>query len=321
MHESTFPKESAQSLRGAIQLIIIASHLFFVFPSVIPFTIANKLATSIVALFFFISGFGLSQAYKLSMCTYREHNFLENRILPLIRPMLYLTIIYVLWEYLFHSNDSSTSFNLLDIFRNLILYGDTRLPNSWFVYVLAFLYLAFFVSFRYFRPALAILFILSLISVYGLAYADFPRNWWITNLAFFSGVIYAKYEQQLYKWLSRYEILIGVLLFIGLLLKLNIVMLLPLAYLFIPAIIVVYLHRWGYSNWILDENKGRSLKKGLLFLSSISFELYLIHGFVINILHPLRLSVWGYSFLVLIISVIFSYLYKQLLKVLSSYGL
>lgn len=320
---TTFPKESTNSLRGAIQLIIIASHLFFIFPSVLPFAIANKLATSIVALFFFISGFGLMQAnkaYSNKAMKERGFNFLRNRIFPLLRPMLYLTIIYILWEYLYYRDDNNATFNIYNIIKNLVIHGDTRLPNSWFVYMLAILYSAFFISFRYFKQPLWVLFILSLISVYGLAHADFPRNWWITNLAFFSGVVYAQYEQQLYKWTSRYEVLIGVLLFIGLLLKLNIVLLLPLAYLFIPIIIVVYLHRWGYSNWILDDNKGKGLKKLLLFLSAISFELYLIHGFVINLLHPLELSTWVYSSLVFIISLILSYLYKQLLTLLSRYG-
>lgn len=235
--------------------------------------------------------------------------------------MIYLTSVYILWEYFFYSGNNNTSFNIFEIIKNLVLHGDTRLPNSWFVYVLAFLYLAFFVSFRYFKQPLVALLILSLISVYGLAYADFARNWWITSLAFFSGVIYAQYEKPIYHWVSRYEVLLAILLLVALLVKVNITLLLPIAYLFIPIVIVVYLHRWGYSNWILNHSKGRKIKNILLFLSSISFELYLIHGFVINLLSPLELSTWSYSALVLILSLILAYLYKQILSILSHYGI
>lgn len=56
-------------------------------------------------------------------------------------------------------------------------------------------------------------------------------------------------------------------------------------------------------------------------LTSISFELYLIHGFVINLLRPLGLSMWVYSALVFVLSLLLAWLYKQVLALLSRYGL
>lgn len=324
MSASTFPRESTNSLRGAIQLLIVASHLSFVFPEALPFVLANKLGTTIVALFFFISGFGLYQAHKNQAKRQEgapKPNFFTGRILPVLRPMLYLTLIYLGWEYVYRGDTSNLTFHPWEIIKNLFLYGDTRLPNSWFVYMLAILYTAFYISFRYSKRPMLVLFALSLISVWGLAWADFARNWWITNLAFFSGVVYAQWEQQIYQWLSKYVSLIGILLIVGLLIKINIVALLPLAYLLIPMTIVVYLHRWGYSAWIVDSHRGKYIKLLLYWLSSISFELYLIHGFVINLLRPLGLSMWVYSALVFVLSLLLAWLYKQVLALLSRYGL
>lgn len=326
MYPSTFPRESAGSLRGAIQLLIVASHLSFVFPDALPFVLANKLGTSIVALFFFISGFGLYQAHRAQASKGKVRgvglwSFVRGRVWPVLRPMLYLTLIYLLWEYLYRSNASTLSFQPQELLKNLVLQGDTRLPNSWFVYILALLYLAFFLSFRYCHRPLIPLLLLSLLSVYGLAQANFARNWWITNLGFFSGVLYAHYEGQLYGWISRYWVLAGILLLVGGLVKVNIILLLPLAYLLIPMTIVVYLHRLGYSTWIVDERRGVGIKPVLLWLSSISFELYLVHGFVITLLRPLGLSMWVYSAAVLVLSLLLAYLYKRLLMLLSRYGL
>lgn len=56
--ENLFPKELSHVLKGILATIIVGSHLHYVTDIGI-WNVFNKFGTSVVAMFFFISGYGL----------------------------------------------------------------------------------------------------------------------------------------------------------------------------------------------------------------------------------------------------------------------
>lgn len=63
--QRTFPKPVSDSLRGVMQLVIVCSHLYFAMEHPpLPFVLCNKLGTTVIALFLFMSGYGLAVSLK-----------------------------------------------------------------------------------------------------------------------------------------------------------------------------------------------------------------------------------------------------------------
>lgn len=58
-----FPKELSHVLKGILAVIIVGSHLHYVTEMTL-WSIFNKLGTSVVAMFFFISGYGMMTSIK-----------------------------------------------------------------------------------------------------------------------------------------------------------------------------------------------------------------------------------------------------------------
>lgn len=118
----------------------------------------------------------------------------------------------------------------------------------------------------------------------------YERAWWVTSLAFFSGSLYAQYEEQIYNAANRWWILVGIVLGIAAIIASGVEYLLVLPYIAIPIIAIVLLNRSGYSRWIEQKDSSSTnslsdkIKAILTFLSKISYELYLVHGVVIIML-------------------------------------
>ncbi len=290
----SFSKTFANSLRGIMQVGIICSHLHYALGGAFfVFLLANRIGTSIFSMYFFISGFGLmTNLFKARGEAKAWKGFFTKRVWGIFKVLLVITLLFLGLNYLDRGLIPS------NIISRLLQQGLTPLPNSWFVFSLIFLYTSFYFAFRFLAPkhydwgflALALLIIGGMATCISLGY---ERAWWVTNLAFLSGTLYARFEKQIfsfaYTWFG-----IGLFSLIVLaLLWLNVEFLLSLTYLFIPIVAIVLLHRLGYVKWIENAYQGtsqtlssldRGVKKVFNFLSSISYELYLVHGMMIVLL-------------------------------------
>lgn len=320
---SFLPKKTSDSLKGLLQLVIILSHLSFVVEGNLFFNIANRLGTSAVALFLFISGYGLTYSFKHKP-GYLE-GFGRHRLWAILYPFLAILGSYIL----FTTIRTGTLFNPLVSLKNLVLYGGTTLPNSWFVYALLLFYIFFYLSFKLLRTpgrALALLTLLVGLFVCYAIYQGWARAWWITAFAFISGCYVAEYYRSGVKLWQQLLFIFIAFATTALIIKTGNILLLLIPYLFIPIAIILLLEICGYGRLITSLEKNpehattfisrarKSLSKVFLnFLPQISYELYLIHGIVLAYLRPLISDDTLYSLSVLTTSIALAALYHYLL--------
>lgn len=306
-----------------MQIGIVMSHLHYAIGGVLlPMMIANRLGTSFIALYFFISGYGLTTSLLAS--TYHKEaftNFLPHRLCKLIRPLLFISVVALICIPSLH----------LPSFCDMISLGVTVIPNAWFVFVLAFLYFSFWLSFRFAPPSrnslgFIILLIMSLLSMIGPYILEYERAWWVTTLGFWTGCVYARWEEDIYAVISKWWGLTIALTSVAVIIKTEIVELLPLAYIAIPLVIVRILNLSRYTTWI-DNSMAiswmplwidRMLRSALAFLSKVSYELYLIHGVMIIALYGLFADPLVYSLAVITSSISIAYITHKLLGLLPS---
>lgn len=158
-----------------------------------------------------------------------------------------------------------------------------------------------------------ILVILPLLLVIFTSVMDYERNWWATPFAFSVGVMYCHFEPRIRDIMSGrknfiYSNMLYLCVFGGLiagsaLMKSKITTI--LAYSLLPLLLVNNIIRLDFTR--LAKNKI------ILFLSGISFEIYLTHGIVISFLRN-TMSLSGISLIcaTIIIALIIAWLFKQL---------
>ncbi|MEI5985198.1 MULTISPECIES: acyltransferase family protein [Sphingobacterium] len=302
-----FTIEQSNSFKGILSILIVLSHLNFHAEMPLFLTI-TKWAGTKVALFFFISGYGLMASYRKKEQSYLQ-GFLGKRLWKIILPLLVITFFFLFTQFL-----DKGIFNL-EIFQNLWI-GLTPLPYSWFAYIILIFYLVFFVVFSTkwsLKIKIISMFSISLIISYLLYQKGFDRAWWVSNLAFPFGMLFQAQESRLIGW-SRTKF--GNILFVPICLGLafifaffKIEFLYIFSYVFIVLAVVILLSYSGLS-------KGSIFN----FLGKISYETYLIHGVLYFILRGnhifiqnnwlyLGVSILSTIFLATLFHKLFNYIY------------
>lgn len=284
-----FSLEVSNSLRGVMQLVIILSHLYYVFSDMLVFRIANTLAGSIVAMFLFTSGYGLIQGYQRALEQGKDPfaGFVRRRLWGILKPYLLAQILYFALMYWSQGHIPG-----LDSLWSLLRHGETPMPNAWFIFVLLALYILFYLVYGLLglrRGAALIASLVGSIVLMAIPYVlGYERAWWATTLAFVSGLMLGTYQEALYPYLSRWW---AILLMIAMVIGLRLLpweLMIPLAFVVIPLLALIFLRLSGYNAWLdglyaeLRTAEGKSLQQlhpisgriasGLMFLSMISFR-------------------------------------------------
>lgn len=226
----------------------------------------------ILCMFFFYSGYGV-QKKNLADPGY-EKRFLKNRLLSVLVPYLTVTLIYKLIYRVPASEVFAGFFN-----------GNSIVRFSWYVHHILTFYIAFYLFMRLLgQRKLPMALVMSLAAVLWVAYTMshwYPTNWYGTSHILVLGIIWANWEEPLTKWLAE---------------RRRVKMLLLTAvFLFFYA---VSRNRGGIPELLLKDvmyvcfvmmvlgvlMKVQFGSPVLSFLGSISFELYLFHGLVMNLL-------------------------------------
>lgn len=291
-----------------MQLVIVCSHLYFAMDHPpLAFVLCNKLGTTVISLFLFMSGYGLAISLKQKGKAY-WNGFFPRRVWGVFSPMLWLSVLFQLILWVRHE--------YIPILRDLLLEGRTPLPNAWFIFALILLYIFFFIAFRWTKGVKQSILLLTTLCVAFIAYAylmHFERAWWVTTLSFLSGVIYAYYEETLYRTFSSWW---GLALSVGLtagIIYSNIELLLLIPYLFIPIVVIALINKTGYAQWIQRGKRGY-VRRILDSLSSVSYELYLLHGMVIYFLSAYLGRGLLFASTVIVSSIVLAYLYHWVLN-------
>ena len=263
----SFDKDKLILVKALMALLIVADHLNF-FLDLAWLKPARELGAPIVSVFFFISGFGLVRSWQNKGPLYLR-SFLRSKFLRIVIPALLALGCYylLLWN---PGRDYAADW------KNLALYGTPILPFSWFAEAIVFFYLVYYLSFRYLKGKWKAAGVLAgtLAWMAATILAGYDWCWWICSLAFPSGAFFAWHEKDIYAFCQakpyRYYGLLGVLsiVFLALYLPRN-PYVWTLCYILIPTIVALVVARLPI---------GRLHGPVILFISGISYEIYLCHG-------------------------------------------
>ncbi|MBR6238825.1 MAG: acyltransferase [Lachnospiraceae bacterium] len=266
-----------------------------------PVTLLNYIGFLFTAIFFFFSGFGLITSIY-GKPDYMK-TFLKKRLPTVLIPFWIINIFGVLLNVIFYG----IHYNRKEIFDNI--FGITLINgNGWFIVEIVLLYLLFYALFTLIKNKDVALFLLSIATILIIVYCFynghdpegdkhwFKGEWWYNStITFIFGMYYARFRNAFDKFFKKH--------YRGLLIICSIL-------LFFAIIASIYVQkRFGY--YIEDPYFGRrsslitlivqsvsciiytsfvlllSLKLTLgnpvlKYLSKISMELFLIHGYFIH---------------------------------------
>ena len=310
--------KSTKSLKGLLALLIIFHHISQKITTGENFSNFEYMGRYIVALFFFLSGYGLYFQYS-NNATYME-NFLKKRLVRIFIPFFIFIVIYVIYR--------ATLGEVVNVDFFLSFWKDHSniIYNGWFINSIIVLYVIFYVSFMNKDSKIAEykLVFLTLVYIFWKAYQDHGDWEYVSIMAFLLGVFWMKnrvsidklLEKNYFIFLVSFSILMYVFHYYEDIMK-NIGITNKYVYYGIVGnlctmVFVVY--------FLLLTNKLNFSNKYLDFLGDISFEIYMIHGLVMHYLGKFFVSSGVndvlYTIVVLFVSIVFAYYIKKLIIII-----
>ncbi len=281
-------QEDGVPLRGMAAMMVLLHHLA---PStehgiLMPKLFAMGTGGLAVALFFFLSGYGLQKRYLINGESYWQ-SFLKKRIPTILIPFLLFTVLYWL-VYCGLGRVITVSYILSDLRQ-----GIPFVAYSWYLMALLFFYLYFWILMTLFRKHVKWMPILAcgwyLLYAFICIKLKFLIYWYDTAHLIPVGMICAVYEQQILKALKNryfYVVLVIIACFGWLIsphlytayatshgMSIHLYYITSLSRVFSFTVMVVLLHQ-----------KIRIGNPVLRYLGKISLETYLIHGLIFYLL-------------------------------------
>ena len=282
----SFDKATTLPLRGLLALLILSHHLgqrTDIYP-ISNFT--SGIGLQIVAVFFFISGYGLCISYVAKGRNYMN-GFLHKRMGKLLPKFLFLTIGMMLAYQFYSSTDIG-----VQIVK--ISNGWTPLPFSWFIYAIIYVYVAFYLCALLSKSAKQIggLFSLTIVAYIGISsiVIHFPSWWYLTIISVPLGYYTALYEKEIDSFIRHgfvFYASLAALLFVSFC---------AMAKLRVPLVSTALTEIWilaqAFSVYAVIRTLGFLRWKWLCDIGVFSLELYLIHGIPLMIGQHIGLDNW-----------------------------
>ena len=268
--------QSTSGMKGIMAIMIIFHHISQHVTTGITFSNFNYMGWYIVSVFFFLSGYGLYTQFTIK--DNYLYNFFKKRVQNRHGQM------YVGWVI----KGENINFQF---FINLFRKNDTIIYYGWFINAILILYITFYISFKFTKyRGNAILINISLSIFYIWASIYFQHGAWeyVSIMSFNLGMIWSEYKQKIDRCFSNnyflslmfFSILIYVFQNYDILLKLWKI---TDRYFYYGVMgnlcnIVFIIYFFLVIKNISFDNKYLKL------LGKISFELYMIHGLIMDFL-------------------------------------
>lgn len=317
--------KSTKSLKGLLAVLIIFHHISQKITTGETFSNFTYMGWYIIALFFFLSGYGLFFQYS-NNATYMK-NFLRKRLTRIFIPFYVFIFIYVFYRAMLGEIIN------LDFFLSFWKEHNNIIYNGWFINSIIVLYIIFYVSFvkKNSKISVFILIALTLVYIFGKAYQNHGAWEYVSIMSFLLGMFWMKkrdaidklVEKNYFICLFSISILMYILQHYDVVIKkigiTNKYVYYGIVGNICTMVFVVY--------FLLLINKLNFSNKYLDFLGDISFEIYMIHGLVMHYLGSFfissRLNDVIYTIVVLLASIFSAYyihkiivfLEKNLMKV------
>lgn len=260
-----FANSKMPPVRALLVLCIVLGHFsFYGVPALGAF---RCIAPPAVAMFLFISGYGLTRSFRTKGADYLQ-GFFTRRVFRIVLPALLVVLLHLLLG-------GGSGMRFFERARAIATHGQTLLPHYWFVWAILFDYLLFWLCRKLLPARIANWAILAgvLLFMAGTAYAGFDRCWWVCALAFPAGAFFADREEAVYGRCGKGEIDFWLALLAlgivgaGLYLTRNVVCW-TLCYAVITLFAALVIARLPLDRLRLPV---------LTWLGGISYELYLVH--------------------------------------------
>ncbi len=305
-----FSKIQTNCLKGVCATYLLIHHICYEIKDLyIFFEPIKYMAFFIVGLFLFISGYGL----MTNLLTKKNYlnGWVKNKFPNLLFSYLVVTLFYIVIRY--NIDDIRITDLILDV-----IFARTVGP-LWFMTVFFGLYILFYFIFKRFtiKIGIKVFFTLSIAYIFILAILNVPSVWFSSIIGFWFGLFY-KYNEE--NFLERFKVKYWNKLFIVATL---------FCILFIGRLIISYLGIDSelihapfrniiviiFNCLILMLCLRFNFKPGIFnFLGNISYEIYLIHPFVL-LLYKDNLYMNSLNIIVVIIvSIIIAYILSELRK-------
>lgn len=305
---------TSKRLKGLLSIIIFFNHFtgWFLKMDAVMYLLVHC-GSQVVAIFFFLSSYGLSKKYSEKEMKFRD--FIKRGI-KLLLPYWICEIIYCVV-----STGANIPIKVAVNFKNIVVASlglvqkSEIVENGWFVTAIGFMYICWFVLSKILKKIKMSYKLTALIVIFLII----TRGKWISSImAFPLGVYIAENENkerkvELKKWkfiiLTVLLGLFGSLKFIGQYINKECLMnFSDLTTSIIFAVIIYGLLTYvNFGNDILD------------FLGGISYEIYLIHGLCIRISY----KIWGleksllFCITAIVLSAAISYAVNRIVKLLN----
>lgn len=273
-----FDANATMPLRGLLAIMIVIHHISLNYGfderilefHISPFYYFKSVGAPVVATFFFISGYGLAKSLKIKGHRYL-HGFLRKRLNKILPEFLILTALVVIVSHLFGETSAFESLKMM-------ARGETPLPFSWFMYVIMYVYIAFYFSALFMKSDCkytGVTFIIML-ALYALVvkHIGFGSWWYLTIPAVPIGYYTAFYESKIDVLLSHRYIIV---LLCGI----------TLIYAFvmenIPGSQTVGALLFACLVYLCSRLAYIKYNRQLMVLGGLSLYIYLVHGIVLQI--------------------------------------
>lgn len=263
-NEGYLSMDNCGRLRGMMAITIILHHISEKTSGAVLFPQLVHVGYMIVAIFFFLSGYGLMFQYMKKGVGYLQ-GFWKSRVLYLLLVYAWITGLYIIYR----------TFVLGNADLNLVLRsfydGNPIATNSWYIVVLLAFYAIFWFSFNHGGaiPKCIVLVTVSTVLFSLLLWVvGYPSIWYLSNFAFPLGLFYAYKKEKILSYCTRrYVFVIAVLLLtFGIACTISSVFATMFVACSVTLIVIVLMMKFRFVGKIWS------------WIGSLSLEIYLLHA-------------------------------------------
>lgn len=219
----------------------------------------------IVAIFFFLSGYGLMLQYRKKGVGYLQ-GFWKSRVFYLLLVYAWITVLYIVYRLFVVGNAD------MDLVLRSFYDGNPIATNSWYIVVQLVFYAIFWFSFKPLGGAISkcivVVTVLTALLSLLLWKVDYPSIWYLSNFAFPLGLLYAYKKEKILSYCTRRYIFViaTLLLAFGLSCTISSVF----ATMFVACSIILIV--------VVLMMKFRFIGKLWNWIGGLSLEIYLLHA-------------------------------------------
>ena len=295
-------------IKGLCALLITIHHLAYDMNNLfILYEPIKYIGFILVSLFFFFSGYGLMNGL-LNKKDYLK-GFISKRLLFLLLPYLIVIICYyciILFQ--------GQSINIFK-FIYMMLFAK-RLGATWFVTAIMTLYIMFYIIFSNFNIKKGTNIFLWLIIIYVIisSIINIPSQWFSSIIGFWYGLYYKNNEEKLYNKLSsKYtkNLFTFLFLFVTLFVSRLVISMFVTDTELLHGVFRNVISILFITSCLLLFMKIKFNNNVLLWFGSISYEIYLVHPFILSILKSFNYGDSIHVILSILLTIIFAYILNK----------